>query len=96
LDGFSEHLKGTLQERAAQKLAQNFGIAVDFTSCILGTEMAKSGTSIGNAWSVRKSSGALSITWLNPAGVISAVVSVVAAHGDSSTYCWPTVSLKDS
>jgi hypothetical protein len=56
----------------------------------------KSGTSIGNAWSVRESSGALSITWLSPVGVISAVVSVVAARGGSSTYCLPTVNLMDS
>jgi hypothetical protein len=58
-----------------------------------GTEMARLGTSTGNAWSVRKSSGAGNIMWLDLDGAISVVVNVGGELGGSSVYCLPPVGL---
>jgi hypothetical protein len=64
---------------------------IKYSSC--GTEMAKLGTSIGDAWSVRKSSDVSSITWLDLDGVISAVANVRGGLGVSIAYYLVLVGL---
>ena len=57
--------------------------------------MAKLGTSIGDAWSVRKSSDVSSITWLDLDGVISAVANARGGLGVSIAYYLVLVGLDE-